>query len=111
MDIRTVDMYLISNQKYFPADKIPVLRDRMLRADPNRFMWATGTELKDPTTVLLLSLFLGNLGVDRFFLGDIGMGVAKLLTLGGFYIWGIIDLFLVMNRARELNFHKVMLML
>ena len=111
MDIQSVDMYLISNQKYFPAEKLPILRDRMLRADPGRFMWITGVELKDPTTILLLSLFLGNLGVDRFMLGDTGLGVAKLLTLGGCYIWGIIDLFVVMNRAREVNFEKVMSML
>ena len=63
------------------------------------------------TLGLLLSLFLGNLGVDRFMLGDTGLGVAKLLTMGGCYIWGIIDLFMVQNRAREVNFEKVMSML
>ena len=111
MDMQSVDMYLITNQKYFPAEKLPILRDRMLHADPSRFMWVTGTELKDPVTILLLSLFLGNLGVDRFMLGDTGLGVAKLLTMGGCYIWGIIDLFMVQNRAREVNFEKVMSML
>jgi TM2 domain-containing membrane protein YozV len=41
---------------------------------------------------LLLSFFAGGLGVDRFYLGYTGLGVAKLLTLGGCGIWALIDL-------------------
>ena len=49
--------------------------------------------LKDPTTSLIVSLLAGSLGVDRFLIGDIGLGIAKLLTCGGFGIWIIIDWF------------------
>jgi TM2 domain-containing membrane protein YozV len=44
---------------------------------------------------VLLSLFVGGLGVDRFYLGYTGLGIAKLLTLGGCGIWALIDLILI----------------
>jgi len=44
---------------------------------------------------LLLSIFLGGLGIDRFYLGYIGTGILKLITGGGFGIWWLIDLILI----------------
>ena len=59
---------------------------------------------KNPILVLMLSIFLGYYGVDRFYLGDTGMGVGKLLTCGGGGIWAIIDWFLIMDATKEKNF-------
>lgn len=53
------------------------------------------SEQKKWMTTLILSIFLGYLGVDRFYLGYKGLGIAKLLTLGGCGVWAMIDIVLI----------------
>jgi TM2 domain-containing membrane protein YozV len=54
---------------------------------------------KSRLVALLLCFFLGCLGVHRFYAGKIGTGVVQLLTLGGFGIWALIDLILILMGA------------
>lgn len=110
-DQNKVDMYIMTNQKYFPPEKIMYLKEKLSTADDSRFSMLSAVDLKDPTVILLISIFLGSLGVDRFMLGDIGLGILKLLTFGCCGILTIIDWFTVSKRAKEANFNKVITLL
>jgi len=101
-------MYIMTNQKFFPAEKIMFLKEKLLSADESKLNLVNAADLKDPTTILLIFIFVGSLGVDRFMIGDTGMGVLKLLTAGVCGILTIVDWFTISNKTRELNFQKVM---
>ena len=107
MDQQKIDMYIMTNQKYFPAEKIMYLKDKLKNVDEEKFSLISTVELKDPTTILLISIFLGSLGIDRFMIGDIGMGILKLLTAGCCGILTIIDWFLIQKKTKDLNFNNL----
>jgi TM2 domain-containing membrane protein YozV len=71
---------------------------------PPQYPMAPQTPPRPFITTWLLSYFLGSIGVDRFYLGYTGLGVAKLLTLGGCGIWALVDLILVLTgQMRDSN--------
>lgn len=111
MDAQKVDMYLMSNAKFFQPGHINFLRDSLLKADDSKWAMLNSADLKDPTTILIVSILAGNLGIDRFMIGDTGLGVGKLLTCGGLGIWGIVDWFLIQDATRQKNMEKVQIYL
>ncbi len=106
-----VDMYIMTNQKYLPAEKVVFLKEKLIEAEESKFTMASAIEFKDPTTMLLISIFLGSLGVDRFMMGDTGMGILKLLTGGVCGILTIIDWFSIQKKAREMNYNNLIAVL
>jgi TM2 domain-containing membrane protein YozV len=50
---------------------------------------------KSFVTTLLLCLFLGSIGVHRFYAGKVGTGILQIITLGGLGIWTLIDLIMI----------------
>ncbi len=106
MDSNKIEMYIMTSGSKFPPERLMEIRQKLEQMDDNKFMMLQSYQLKDPTTLLIISLLVGSLGVDRFMLGETGLGVAKLLTGGGCGIWTIIDWFTVMDRTRQLNYMK-----
>lgn len=111
MDSNKVEGYVTSNAKFFPSEKLSMLKERMLAADDSKFSVVSSVSLKDPTTMLIISLLAGSLGIDRFMIGDTGMGILKLLTGGCCGILTIIDWFSIQNKAKEMNFEQVIAVL
>jgi TM2 domain-containing membrane protein YozV len=103
MDAQKVDMFMMTNAKYFEGHHLNAVREKLLSLDDSKWGLVQTMQFKDPTTSIIVSLLGGGLGIDRFMIGDTGMGIGKLLTCGGLGIWTIIDWFLIMGATREKN--------
>jgi len=107
MEAQKVDMFIMTNAKYFESYQIAGIRDRLIALDDSKWAMISTVQLKDPTISLIVSILAGPFGIDRFLIGDTGLGIFKLLTCGGFYIWTVIDWFLIMGATREKNMQKI----
>ncbi len=107
MDVQKVDLFIMSNARYFESYHLNVIRERLLALDDSKWGILTTLQFKDPTTSLIVSILVGTLGIDRFIIGDTGLGIGKLLTCGGLGIWYIIDWFLIQQATREKNMLKM----
>lgn len=101
-------MFIMSNGKFFESHQVMNIRDRLVAIDDSKWSVIQTIQFKDPTVSIIVSLLAGSLGIDRFLIGDTGLGIGKLLTCGGLGIWAIIDWFLIMGATREKNFEKLM---
>lgn len=107
MEAQKVDMYMMMNAKFFESHQLNFIRERLIEMDESKWIMISTLQLKDPTTSLIVSILAGNLGIDRFIIGDTGLGVGKLLTCGGLGIWAIVDWFLIQGATREKNMEKI----
>ncbi len=107
MEQNKVDMFIMANAQFFESHQLMQIRDRLVQLDDSRWPMIQIMDFKNPTIMLVVSLLGGSLGIDRFIIGDIGMGVGKLLTLGGCGVWALVDWFLIMGATREKNMMKI----
>jgi len=103
MESSKIDTFMMTNAKFFPSSQIPRLNSRLAALEDSKYSSLLTIQFKDPSTVLIVSVVGGALGIDRFMIGDTGLGIGKLLTCGGIGIWTIVDWFMIQDRTREKN--------
>lgn len=101
------DLLFLSIKDKIPTSSYIFVKDRLANASEAEQNAVSVQTLKDPIIGLILSLLLGSLGVDRFYKGNILLGILKLITFGAFGIWTIIDWFLIMGGIKKDNLKKI----
>lgn len=107
MDASKIDLFLLTHSKGFETHPLSFIREKLLALDDSQWIILQSLGIKDPTISLIVSIVGGHFGVDRFLIGDIGLGIGKLITCGGLGIWTVIDWFLIMDATRARNFAKI----
>jgi TM2 domain-containing membrane protein YozV len=108
MEQSKIDLFLATQASKFQPEHLPIIRNYLEKMDESKFFRLQTLQFKDPILLLVISILVGGFGVDRFLLDQTGLGLAKLLTCGGFGIWAIVDWFLIMGLTRDYNFQKFM---
>lgn len=107
MDSYQANQLLMVYGSKLPPASFPMVKERLEQLDDPKANMLLA-QLKDPTISLVLSILLGGYGIDRIYIGEVGLGILKLLTCGGLGVWWLIDLFLIMERTRENNLNQLM---
>ena len=105
-----IDQLIDMNCDKLSPEYIPQIRERLAEADEG-IAQAAFSSCKGEIFVMCMASFFGCYGVDRFVLGEVGLGCAKLLTCGGCGIWALIDTFTAPSRTRKYNSEKILSMI
>ena len=118
MEQNQIDQLMMMHGSKLSPEYIETIREHLEGIDYNQGVIAC-SGLKSPTTMLIISIFLGWLGMDRFMIGGVGFGAIKLvLWISGWFTcfitwiisipWCIVDWFLIMGATRKYNTTKLM---
>ena len=108
MEQSKIDMFIAVNSKFLSDKRKFEIIERLRTTDDSRSTYLMSVDLKSPVNWFLIYLFAPLFClIDRLVLGDVGLGIVKLITFGGFGIWALIDLFTIMDRIKESNYNKI----
>lgn len=105
MEQSKVDLFIATNANKFKGEVLPIIKQHLEKTPDDKYIMIQSLGMKDPTTILLIAIFLG---WERLFLDDIGLGILKILTCQGLGIWWLVDIFTASDRTKDYNFRKFM---
>lgn len=104
-----IDNFLNINSEFFNIDDMPTIRNIVENLDDERMDRLKFMHFRDPKVFWAISFLGGALGLDRFLIGDVKIGLVKLfLNIFTLFIPQFVDLFLIQKRIRKKNFEKLM---
>ncbi|MCQ2395658.1 MAG: TM2 domain-containing protein [Kiritimatiellae bacterium] len=96
------------NKGKLESSQRAIIQKKCSEMSDDKGMMLNQVSLKSPFLAFVVSLLLGEFGVDRLLLGEIGMAVLKFLTFGVFGILYLIDVFTIMGRVKKINTQRIM---
>lgn len=103
MEKSKIDMFVGLNSENFNPQDIQMIRSKLEKMDDDKIYVLQGAEFQKPSTIFLIALLLG---WERFWLDDVVLGLVKVLTCYGCFIWWLVDITTAKSRAREYNMKK-----
>ncbi|MCR4828991.1 MAG: TM2 domain-containing protein [Bacteroidales bacterium] len=112
MDQKKIDMFVMTNKECFSTPQWVIIKEKLAELPDEKATMLNATSFRNPTMMLIISIFAGYIGVDRFMLGHVGLGIGKLLVsvlLGWTVVglaWWVVDIFLIQKATYEYNLKK-----
>ena len=106
-----INIFLASKSEYLKKEDLENIRQGLNNLSVEQIMSLSSISLINPNlmrlTPLLVFVFGAiGMGIDRIILGQIGRGLLKIFTAGGFLIWFIVDCFTITSRTKDYNMKK-----
>jgi TM2 domain-containing membrane protein YozV len=103
MDNNQINFWFSINVENFNPNDLPAIKATLEQMDNNQMMFLQSASFKKPSNIFLIAFLLG---WERFFLGDVGLGIVKVITGYGCGIWWLIDVFSAKRRAQKYNLQQ-----
>lgn len=100
------DFFYSKYMTYFPEEAWKNMRSYINSMNTDQFNLLINYPFKNPSSMVWAAFPCGVFGVDRFLLGDTGLGIVKMLTFGQFLIGFTVDCFTIKRRTRDYNYEQ-----
>lgn len=98
-----INLFTSTKGRWFKPEQLEAVKNHLANLDEATLKSALFANYRDPEIMMVWAI----LGIDRFFLDDIPLGILKIVTGGGTGVWWMIDLFSVKRRTFEYNYKLV----